>query len=247
MLDGKQHPAPGDGAPPQSNGAAAAQPAKAPPAPQPASADPSLTAQLAAMHAAVHKGNKGAKAKPPGPGMAGAGLPGSKSGKAALLQKGNMFGGGGQKGVGKHAPKASVFARAMMNQQAGGSSSSSGVPAGVSGGGPPPQRSPFFRMPPGGKGKKGLNFPGSAKQASTSQLFPFAKQPKGQALHETQPDSWKTLDPRVSHPIPSLKDKWRLVGSFLEAKGLISCQLDNFNRFLTTGISEIVIAGGTGR
>lgn len=64
---------------------------------------------------------------------------------------------------------------------------------------------------------------------------------KGQQLHETQPDEWKVLDPRIARSVPSLYDKWRLVGAFIESKGLISCQLDNFNSFVEQGLKDIVL------
>eukprot|EP00392_Amoebophrya_sp_AT5.2_P009184 g9212.t1 len=64
----------------------------------------------------------------------------------------------------------------------------------------------------------------------------------GQKLHETPPDEWKTLDPRVTKSIPEMSEKWRLVASFLEARGLISCQLESFNSFVSQGIRDIVFS-----
>lgn len=63
----------------------------------------------------------------------------------------------------------------------------------------------------------------------------------GQELHENPKDEWKVLDPRVSRAVPSQYDKWRIVGSFIESRGLISCQLDNFNSFVERGIHDIVM------
>ncbi|CAD7949954.1 unnamed protein product [Amoebophrya sp. A120] len=64
----------------------------------------------------------------------------------------------------------------------------------------------------------------------------------GQKLHESPPDEWKRLDPRVTKRVPEMSEKWRLVGSFLEARGLISCQLESFNSFVNQGIKDIVMS-----
>ncbi|PVV02283.1 hypothetical protein BB560_003269 [Smittium megazygosporum] len=49
-------------------------------------------------------------------------------------------------------------------------------------------------------------------------------------------------NPKISAPIPSLKDKWELVPSFLRIKGLVKQHIDSFNYFVDVELTKIIEA-----
>lgn len=57
-----------------------------------------------------------------------------------------------------------------------------------------------------------------------------------------QPEHEKTLDPRAIGAIPTVKDKWRLVGLFMKYKGICSQHLESYNYLIAHGLKEIVFA-----
>jgi len=45
---------------------------------------------------------------------------------------------------------------------------------------------------------------------------------------------------KMGDPVPSLRDKWRLLPHFLQLRGLMRQHIDSFNHFVTTEIKKIV-------
>ena len=47
---------------------------------------------------------------------------------------------------------------------------------------------------------------------------------------------------KLTDPINTVEDKWRLVPAFLQTKGLVKQHLDSFNYFIETDIKKIIEA-----
>src|SRR5690348_161342 len=51
-----------------------------------------------------------------------------------------------------------------------------------------------------------------------------------------------SYDALVALPVKSVKEKWKLVPAFLEAKGLVKQHIDSFNYFINVDIKKIVMS-----
>ncbi|KAI8851805.1 hypothetical protein BC829DRAFT_427198 [Chytridium lagenaria] len=68
---------------------------------------------------------------------------------------------------------------------------------------------------------------------------------KGSSIFENDVlarDELRYAGKKLSDPIDTVEDKWRLVPAFLQTKGLVKQHLDSYNYFIETGLQKIVNA-----
>ncbi|KAJ3212579.1 DNA-directed RNA polymerase III core subunit ret1 [Dinochytrium kinnereticum] len=92
---------------------------------------------------------------------------------------------------------------------------------------------------------------GLSSRNRPAQTTPLSSNPaqigrgKGSSIFETDKhgrDDLRYAGKKLSDPIDTLEDKWRLVPAFLQTKGLVKQHLDSFNYFIQTDLQKIVNA-----